>query len=185
MCEHVFAGCRLALVLVGVWCTCVSDRLPSRLLLPAHVRAGVRRSHSCSLQLPLQQPASVAATALALPGGGVAVHVTVALDAAADSSLVLLQAALQPQYGLMLGSSSGTGPCASQVLPMRLAPGSSGGLSFLLSHDPGACGAAHRHTVHCAIAGFCCSLAPAADADAAGALLLLLLFAARAAQVTR
>jgi hypothetical protein len=110
--------------------------------------AGVWRSHSCCLQLPLQQPANVAAAALQLPGGAVALSITLSLEPNACSSLLLLEAALRPQYGLMLSGSGGSsasgglglgsgGPCLGEVLPMRVLPGGSAGLCFMLMQDQG------------------------------------------------
>jgi hypothetical protein len=112
--------------------------------------AGVWRSHSCSLQLPLQQPANVAASALQLPGGAVAVSITLSLEPNASSSLLLLEAALRPQYGLVLSSSSSSsgvgggglgfgGPCLGDVMPMRVLPGGSAAVCFMLAQDQGGC----------------------------------------------
>jgi hypothetical protein len=112
--------------------------------------AGVWRSHSCCLQLPLQQPANVAAAALQLPGGRVALSITLSLEPNASSSLLLLEAALRPQYGLMLSGSSSSsrsgglglgpgGPCLGEVLPIRVLPGGSAGLCFMLMQDQGGC----------------------------------------------
>ncbi|WIA35159.1 hypothetical protein OEZ86_003631 [Tetradesmus obliquus] len=120
----------------------------AELALQLEYTAGVWRSHSCSLQLPLQQPANISAAALQLPGGAVAVSITLSLEPDASSSLLLLEAALRPQYGLVLsgscssGSSGGGGlgfggPCLGEVLPMRVLPGGSAALCFMLVQDQG------------------------------------------------
>jgi hypothetical protein len=110
--------------------------------------AGVWRSHSCCLQLPLQQPANVAAAALQLPNGAVAVSITLSLEPNASCSLLLVEAALRPQYGLVHcgGSSSSSGgglglgfggPSLSDVMPMRVLPGGSAALCCMLAQDQG------------------------------------------------
>jgi hypothetical protein len=134
-----------ATVLFNVECsTCTETTKHVLKTVLCHAAAGVWRSHSCCLQLPLQQPANVAAAALQLPGGRVAISITLSLEPNSSSSLLLLEAALRPQYGLMLSSSSSGGlglgsggPCLGEVLPMRVLPGGSAGLCFMLMQDQG------------------------------------------------
>lgn len=116
------------------------------------------RSHASSVQVPLQQPVNLTATALQLPSGAVALSITLSLDAALKTAFVLHQAALRPQFGLILGpgfyggkglqglannsSSSSEGFGASRVgfsdaVPLLLVPGGTAGLSFLLLPDSG------------------------------------------------
>lgn len=106
------------------------------------------RSHASSLQLPLQQPVSLSATALQLPTGAVALSITLCLDPGLRTAFVLHQAGLRPQFGLVLGpgfsssSSSSEGVGASRVafsdaVPLVLVPGGTAGLSFLLLPDQG------------------------------------------------
>jgi len=117
--------------------------------------AGVWRSHASSMQLPLQQPVNITATALQLPSGAVAVNVTLSLDPSLRSTFVLHQAGLRPQFGLVLGpgfsssgflqgssSNEGLGSGSSRVglseaVPLVLVPGGAAGLSFLLLPDQG------------------------------------------------
>lgn len=119
--------------------------------------AGVWRSHASSLQLPLQQPVNLSATALQLPSGAVAISITLSLDPSLKTAFVLHQAGLRPQFGLLLGhgfssnSSSSSGVQGqegeglggsrvgfSEAVPLMLVPGGTAGLSFLLLPDPGA-----------------------------------------------
>lgn len=122
--------------------------------------AGVWRSHASCLQLPLQHPVHLTATALQLPSGAVALSITLSLDPGIKTAFVLHQAGLRPQFGLLLGpefnSSSSSGVLGagasgsssggaegdsrvgfSEAVPLLLVPGGTAGLSFLLSPDPG------------------------------------------------
>jgi hypothetical protein len=105
---------------------------------------GVWRSHNTCLCVQLQQPVRVAAAAITLPDGGVAVQVSLTLDAAERSGLLLTDAALRPQYGLLLrdsnkSSSSSSNSCgaASLPLPLQLLPAGCARLTFVLDADPG------------------------------------------------
>lgn len=126
-----------------------------------HTDAGVWRSHASSLQLPLQQPVNLSATALQLPSGAVAISITLSLDPDLRTAFVLHQAGLRPHFGLLLGpgfsssSSSSSevqgqeGPGGeglggsrvgfSEAVPLVVVPGGTAGLSFLLLPDPGGC----------------------------------------------
>jgi hypothetical protein len=135
---------------------------PKMLRLPAATAsdAGVWRSHASCLQLPLQHPVNLTATALQLPSGAVALSITLSLEPGLKTAFVLHQAGLRPQFGLLLGpefssssssgvlgagassSSSGGAERDSRVgfreaVPLLLVPGGTAGLSFLLLPDPG------------------------------------------------
>lgn len=127
-----------------------------RVIVWVSADAGVWRSHASSMQLPLQQPVNITATALQLPSGAVAVNATLSLDPSLRSTFVLHQAGLRPQFGLVLGpgfsssgvlqgssSSEGLGSSSSsrigfsEAVPLVLVPGGAAGLSFLLLPDQG------------------------------------------------
>ena len=131
---------------------------PAAAVVSTATDAGVWRSHASSLQLPLQQPVNLTATALQLPSGALALSITLSLDPGVRTAFVLHQAGLRPQFGLILGpdfssgvlgagssgSSSSEGSAGSRVgfseaVPLVLVPGGTAGLSFLLLPDPGEC----------------------------------------------
>lgn len=137
------------------------------------------RSHASSLQLPLQQPVHLTATALQLPSGAVALSITLSLDPALKTAFILHQAGLRPQFGLILGpgfSTNGKGSGGSNgseglggsragfsdAVPLVLVPGGTAGLSFLLLPDSGefvavqqfvavACTAPFVHLIACSL----------------------------------